>query len=160
CEQDDRSGEDASHDPVDAHLLDLRRRLTSPTVGAPAPSVVGARVESGSTRGWMRFAPGGASFGAVPALDRRRLVDVLLSAAILPWWLVEAWTEDVGPRWLFAASGVAASIALLGRRAYPLAVALLFAAFMIGEAAAGVSIHTPVSPAAALFLVAWSVGAN
>jgi signal transduction histidine kinase len=108
----------------------------------------------------MRFAPGGASFGAVPALDRRRLVDVLLSAALLAWWLGEAWTEDLGPRWIFAASGVAACIALLGRRAWPLAVAVVFVAIEIGQVAAGVSMHTAVSPVAALFLVAWSVGAN
>src|SRR4051794_33139644 len=97
-------------------IADLRRRLTSPRLGRPGPRVVGAKVESGSTFGWMRPSPGDARFVSMLGIDRRRLADVLMAAAILVWWLAETFTEPLHPRWLSAASAVAASIALLGRR--------------------------------------------
>jgi signal transduction histidine kinase len=93
-------------------------------------------------------------------LDRRRVLDLLLSAAILSWWLVETWTEDLRPQWVSVASAVLGSAALLWRRGYPLGVAGLFLSVQVLEAAAGVSMHSAVAPIAAFFVVAWSVGAH
>ena len=86
-------------------------------------------------------------------------IDIAFAAGLTAWMLAEVWAENLHP------AGVAVPLMILGgaslawRRLYPIPVALIVVAVSIAEAAAGMTLHTAVSPVIALFLVSWSIGA-
>jgi signal transduction histidine kinase len=92
-------------------------------------------------------------------LGRERAIDVAIAAAIGIFSIVEIATEHLHPVWASAPLLLAGSIALVWRRRYPAAIAAVFVALSVAQAAAGVSMHTAVTPVVALLVLAWSVGA-
>src|SRR5262249_61083886 len=85
--------------------------------------------------------------------------DALIAAVITAWSLAEVVAEDLQRPWLAAVLLGVAGVSLYWRRSYPLLVLVVIVASGIAQAAAGISLHTPVAPVVGIFLASWSVGA-
>lgn len=92
-------------------------------------------------------------------LRRMRKLDVLIAAALTAWMLGEVLVEHLGPESATAPLMVAAGVALVWRRGYPLLVMLVVVGAMLTQTSLGMTMHSAVSPVVALFLVSWSIGA-
>jgi signal transduction histidine kinase len=99
------------------------------------------------------MAPTGTTFG------RMKKLDLAIAAALTAWMLAEVWAERLHPYSVTAPLFVVAGVALLWRRTRPIPVAVVLVAVTIGQAAAGVTMHSAVSPVVAVMLVSWSIGA-
>ncbi len=86
-------------------------------------------------------------------------LDVAIACALTAWMLVEVWAEHLHPARVVAPLMVVAGLALAWRRSYPILVALVMVAAMIVQAGAGTTLHSAVSPVAAMFVASWSIGA-
>ena len=86
-------------------------------------------------------------------------IDIALAVGLTAWMVAEVWAENLQPAGVTIPLTIVAGASLAWRRLYPIAVALLVTAVSIAEAAAGMTLHSAVSPVVALFLVSWSIGA-
>ncbi len=86
-------------------------------------------------------------------------MDIAIAAGLTVWMVAEVWAENLHPAGVAVPLTIIAGASLAWRRLYPIPVALLVAAVSIAEAAAGMTLHSAVSPVVALFLVSWSIGA-
>jgi signal transduction histidine kinase len=86
-------------------------------------------------------------------------MDVALAVGLTGWMEAEVWAEHLHPVPIVAPLMLVGGLALLWRRPHPIPVALVLAGAMDGQAAAGMTLHSAVSPVAAMFLASWSVGA-
>lgn len=88
-----------------------------------------------------------------------RKFDVALAAALTVLMVFETWAEHLHPEAPSAALAVVAGASLAWRRSYPILVALVVVASAVAQAGLGMSMHSAVSPVAALLVVSWSIGA-
>jgi signal transduction histidine kinase len=86
-------------------------------------------------------------------------IDIALAVGLTAWMVAEVWAENLQPAGVTIPLTIVAGASLAWRRLYPIPVALLVTAVSIAEAAAGMTLHSAVSPVVALFLVSWSIGA-
>ncbi len=94
--------------------------------------------------------------GTVPEVKR---LDLVIAAALTAWMLAEVWAEHLTPVAVTAPLMVVGGASLVWRRSYPIPVALVALTCFIGQSAAGMTMHSAVSPVVALFLLSWSIGA-
>lgn len=88
-----------------------------------------------------------------------RKVDVAIACALTAWMLGEVWAEQLRPTAVAAPLMVVAGVALVWRRSYAVVVALVMVLAMIGQAAAGMTMHSADSPVFAMLVASWSIGA-
>jgi len=86
-------------------------------------------------------------------------LDLGIALALTAWLLAEVWAEHLHPTWLAAPLLTVAGLSLAWRRSRPIVVAVIIVTIMIVLAAAGMTLHSAVSPVVALGLASWSVGA-
>ncbi len=86
-------------------------------------------------------------------------LDIAIALALTAWMVGEVWVENLRPTAVVAPLMVVAGLALIWRRPFPIPVALVLVAAMLGQTAAGMSMHTAVAPVMAAFLASWSIGA-
>jgi signal transduction histidine kinase len=86
-------------------------------------------------------------------------LDVAIAAVLTAWMVVEVWVEHLHPAWLSTTLTAVAGASLAWRRTYPILVAAVILTATNVEAAAGMSLHTAVSPVIGLLLLSWSIGA-
>jgi signal transduction histidine kinase len=85
--------------------------------------------------------------------------DLALAAALTVWMLVEVWVEHLHPAAVVAPLMAVAGLAVAWRRRYPIPVMLVLVGVAVLQSAAGMSMHSAVSPVVALLVVSWSLGA-
>ncbi len=85
--------------------------------------------------------------------------DVALAAALTAWMVGETVAVHLHPAVAVIPLMVAAGAAVAWRRIYPIAVMLVVVTSMVVQVALGMSMHTAVSPVAAMLVVSWSLGA-
>lgn len=85
--------------------------------------------------------------------------DVALAAGLTAWMVGETVAEHLHPTAAVIPLMVVAGAAISWRRAYPIPVMLVVVTSMVVQVALGMSMHTAVSPVAAMLVVAWSLGA-
>jgi signal transduction histidine kinase len=98
-------------------------------------------------------------FPPMPRLTGTRAFDIALAAALTAASVAEVIVEGLDPLWASVPVFAAGGVALVWRRSHPIAVAAVFVAGMVGLAAAGFSLHSPVTPFVVLFVITWSIGA-
>jgi signal transduction histidine kinase len=96
---------------------------------------------------------------AVSTATRTRTIDIAIAAALTAAMVAEVIAAHLEPLWLSVPVFAVGGIVLLWRRTHPIAVAVVNVAGMVGLAAAGFSLHSPVTPFVVLFVIAWSIGA-
>src|SRR5579871_4573791 len=84
-------------------------------------------------------------------------VDVAIAVALTASMLVEVWAEHLSPAPLVVPMLMVAGLSLLWRRTRPLTVVAVMVTML--TAAAGMTLHSAVSPVVALAVASWSVGA-
>lgn len=88
-----------------------------------------------------------------------RKLDIGIAAALTAWMVAEVWAENLSPSWVAGAASIVGGAALAWRRSRPIVVMLVIIVVSVVESAAGVTMHSAVSPVVALFVVSWSIGA-
>jgi signal transduction histidine kinase len=86
-------------------------------------------------------------------------LDVWIACAITAWMVAEVFAEHLEPRWVGLPLMVLAGGSLAWRRSQPILVALAIVGASIAQAAAGMTMHSAVSPVVGFLLVSWSIGA-
>jgi signal transduction histidine kinase len=86
-------------------------------------------------------------------------IDIAIAVGVTVWMLVEAWAEHLQPAAVVAPLMVVGGLSLAWRRRYPIAVVCVIVSVSFVQAAAGMTMHSAVSPVIALFIASWSVGA-
>jgi signal transduction histidine kinase len=85
--------------------------------------------------------------------------DVWIACALTAWMVAEVFAERLQPRWAAVLLMIVAGGSLAWRRSQPILVGLVVVAASMAQAAAGMTMHSAVSPIVALLLVSWSIGA-
>jgi signal transduction histidine kinase len=88
-----------------------------------------------------------------------RRFDVALAVVLTVWMLAEVWAEHLKPAVVVAPLMVVAGAAVAWRRLYPIGVMFVLVGVFTVQAAAGMTLHSAVSPVVALLVVSWSIGA-
>jgi signal transduction histidine kinase len=88
-----------------------------------------------------------------------RKLDVWIACAVTAWMAVEVFAEHLEPRWIGLPLMILAGGSLAWRRTQSILVGLAVVGASIAQAAAGMTMHSAVSPVVALLLVSWSIGA-
>jgi signal transduction histidine kinase len=86
-------------------------------------------------------------------------VDVAIAAGLTAWMLAEVWAEHLRPEAVTAPLMLVGGASLAWRRAYPNLVMLVLVLVSTVQAAAGMTLHSAVSPVVAMLVVSWSIGA-
>jgi signal transduction histidine kinase len=94
----------------------------------------------------------------VRLVQRLRPLDVAIAVTLTAWMLAEVWAEDLHPVWAAVPLFLVSGIALLWRSSRPILVGLVLVTAAVGQAAAGMTMHSADSPVVAILLVSWSIG--
>jgi signal transduction histidine kinase len=86
-------------------------------------------------------------------------VDLAIAVGLTVWMLAEVWAEHLHPGEVAVPLMIVGGMSLAWRRTRPVTVLVVLATAMIVQAAAGMTLHSAVSPVVALAVASWSVGA-